>query len=71
MMVTAGGSRTITWPRDPAAGAPFKIQISEDLDDWTDLVAPHADIDESVSGQVTFTLPAGSAKTFCRLAVAP
>lgn len=72
-IVTVGGVRTITWPRDPAAIATFKVQISDTLaaGEWTDIVPPHASIDQSNPNQVTYTLPAGSPKKFCRLSVTP
>lgn len=61
----------VTWKRDPGAVASFMVQISDNLGSWTDIVPPHASIDESVVGQVTFTLPAGAATKFCRLVVTP
>lgn len=70
-VVTTGGVSTITWPRDPAALASFKIQISENLAGWDDIVPPHEDIDEATPGQVTYQLPAGAPKKFCRLLVVP
>jgi lysophospholipase L1-like esterase len=70
-VVASDGVRTVTWPRDPAAVASFKVQVSEDLDGWTDLEPPHASIDESHHGRVVFTLPAGSPGRFCRLVVTP
>lgn len=72
-VVTTGGVRSVTWPRDPSAAATFKVQVSATLaaDGWTDIVPPHASIDESNPNQVTFTFPAGDPKNFCRLAVTP
>jgi lysophospholipase L1-like esterase len=70
-VVTVGDVRTITWPRDPSLDAGFKIQISEDLEDWTDVVPPHASIDESNPEQVVYTLPEGSTTLFVRLVVTP
>lgn len=71
-VVTAGAVRTVTWPRDPAAIASFKIQISTTLapGGWTDVIPPHASIDTSNPNQVTYTLPAGTIQ-FCRLVVTP
>ena len=70
-VVTVGATRTVTWKRDPAAVATFLVQLSDNLTSWTEVVPPHASIDESVPGQVTFTLPAGAATKFCRLVVTP
>lgn len=61
----------VTWPRDPTAIASFKVQVSNDLMTWTDIVPPNASIDESIPTQVTYTLPTGAPKQFCRLAVTP
>ena len=69
-VVTAGAVRTVTWPRDPnAVITSFKVQISNDLNTRTDVVAPDRSIDTSNSNQVTYTLPTGSMKQFCRLSV--
>jgi len=65
----AGGK--VTWPRDPAALATFKVQVSTDLAIWTDVLPPNPSIDESIPTQVTYTLPIGVPKQFCRLAVMP
>ncbi|MCX6873667.1 MAG: hypothetical protein NTW21_07645 [Verrucomicrobia bacterium] len=70
-VVTTAGVRTVTWPRDPSAIASFKVQVSTNLSTWTDVVPPNAAIDESIPTQVTYTLPAGAAKQFCRLVVMP
>ena len=64
----------VTWPRESANPiTSFKVQISETLapGDWTDITPPHASIDESVAGEVSFTLPAGAVRKFCRLVVVP
>lgn len=70
-IVSSGGSLTITWPRDPAAAATFKVQVSDSLASggWTDIVPPHASINETNPAQVTFTLPSGDPRKFCRLSV--
>jgi fibronectin-binding autotransporter adhesin len=70
-VVTVGAVSTVTWPRDPAAVATFKVQISDTLaaGGWTDIVPPDASIDESNPNQITFTLPSGAPKKFCRLSV--
>jgi hypothetical protein len=66
----AGG--TVTWPRDPAATiTSFRVQVSDNLAAWTDIVPPHASIDTSVPARVTYTLPTGAARKFCRLVVVP
>jgi hypothetical protein len=51
----------------------FKVQISDTLaaGEWTDIVPPNASIDQSNPSQVTYTLPSGSTKKFCRLSVTP
>jgi hypothetical protein len=61
----------VTWKRDPAAVATFVVQISDNLGFWTDVVPPHASIDESIAGQITFTLPSGAVTQYCRLVVTP
>jgi len=61
----------VTWPRDPTAIASFKVQVSNDLMTWTDIVPPNPSIDESIPTQVTYTLPTGAPKQFCRLLVMP
>ena len=70
-LATDGTTHSVAWPRDPNARASFKIQISETLsaDDWTDIVPPHAEIDESDPNEVVFTLPPGTARLFVRLSV--
>ncbi len=70
-VTSSGGSLTITWPRDPAAAATFKVQVSDSLASgaWTDILPPHASINESTPTQVTFTLPSGDPRKFCRLSV--
>ena len=70
-VVTVSGVSTVTWPRDPAAVAAFKIQISDDLSEWTDILPPHASIDQSQADEITYTLPGGATRKFCRLAVTP
>jgi len=71
-VVTTAGVRTVTWPRDPTAViASFKVQVSDNLTNWTDIVPPNASINESNPNQVIYTLPSGAAKKFCRLVVTP
>jgi hypothetical protein len=70
-VVTVGGVRTVTWPRDPAAPASFKVQVSDNLSAWFDVEPPNESINESNPNQVTYTLPGGAAKKFCRLVVTP
>ena len=63
---------TVTWPRDPTATiTSFRVQVSDNLAAWTDIVPPHASINTSVPIRVTYTLPVGAAKKFCRLVVVP
>jgi hexosaminidase len=63
---------TVTWPRDPAATiTSFRVQISDNLATWTDIVPPNASIDTSDPNQVTYTLPTDTARKFCRLVVVP
>ena len=70
-VVTVGAVSTVTWPRDPAAVATFKVQISDTLaaGGWTDIVPPDASIDQTNPNQITYTLPSGAPKKFCRLSV--
>jgi autotransporter-associated beta strand protein len=70
-VVTDGAIRTITWPRDPAAGATFAIETSATLaaDEWTTITPPDPAIDLSDPTQVVFTLPADTQRLFIRLAV--
>ncbi|MCX6879125.1 MAG: hypothetical protein NTW21_35765, partial [Verrucomicrobia bacterium] len=61
----------VTWPRDPTVVASFIVQVSDNLSTWTDFVPPHASINETVPTQVTYTLPSGATRQFCRLVVTP
>ncbi len=70
-VVTTGTVMTVTWPRDPDAVATFMVQVSDDLSVWTDIVPPDASIDETITTEVTYTVPTGAAKKFCRLVVNP
>lgn len=56
---------TVTWTRDPTAGAPFRVLHSTDLSTWTDVTAS-ATISAT---QVSYTLPTTAAKGFVRLEV--
>ncbi len=58
----------VTWPHVREV-ASFEVQVSNDLATWTS--ADLADVDTSVAGEVTYTLPTGAAKKFCRLMVVP
>ncbi|MCX6880122.1 MAG: hypothetical protein NTW21_40905 [Verrucomicrobia bacterium] len=60
----------VTWPYVNAV-ASFMVQVSDNLADWADIVPPDPSIDESVPGLVTYTLPPGAEKEFCRLVVTP
>ena len=62
------GVRTVTWPRDPSAVATFKVQYSNNLQEWTNVVPPDPSIDTSISTEVTYTLPPGP-EVYCRLVV--
>jgi len=68
-VVSVGAVRTVTWPRDPAAIiTSFTVQISSTLNnDW--VAANPLDVDLSNANQVTYTLPTGAGKIFCRLSV--
>jgi autotransporter-associated beta strand protein len=70
-LVNTAGVLTVTWPRDPSAVATYKVQISDDLIVWSDVLPPNPNIDETVPTQVTYTLPSGSPVKFCRLVVTP
>ncbi|MCX6876286.1 MAG: hypothetical protein NTW21_21135 [Verrucomicrobia bacterium] len=59
----------VTWPRDPTAVATFMVQVSDNLTGWTDLAPPDPSIDETNPNQVTYTLPTGALRKFCRLVV--
>ncbi|MCX6876288.1 MAG: Ig-like domain-containing protein [Verrucomicrobia bacterium] len=61
----------VTWPRDPTAVATFKVQVSDNLSDtdWTDILPSDPSIDETNPNQVTYTLPGGAPRKFCRLVV--
>lgn len=70
-VVTAGSIRTVTWPRDPAAAvSSWKVQVSDDLATWNDIIPPDASIDTTDPTKVVYTLP-GGVKQFCRLSVTP
>ncbi|MCX6876285.1 MAG: hypothetical protein NTW21_21130 [Verrucomicrobia bacterium] len=70
-VVTTAGVMTVTWPRDPTAVATFKVQVSDNLidTDWTDILPSDPSIDETNPNQVTYTLPGGAPRKFCRLVV--
>lgn len=63
---------TIVWPRDLAATvASFKVQISDNLGAWTDVVPPDANLNLSNPSEVRYTLPTGAPRKFSRLVVTP
>ncbi|MGL4400811.1 MAG: hypothetical protein ACRCXD_13145 [Luteolibacter sp.] len=65
-------NRLITWQRDPSATvASFKVQVSDNLGSWADIVPPDANLNLSVPGEVRYTLPAGAPRKFSRLVVTP
>lgn len=47
-------SGTVTWPRDPSANTTFRVWISSNLTDWTDVTG---DADTSNPNQVSYTPP--------------
>jgi len=59
----------VTWPHvNPVAS--FAVQVSDNLTVWT--AANPADVDTTTDpAKVTYTLPTGAAKKFCRLVVTP
>ena len=60
-------ARVVSWPRNPAAtGVTFKVWTSPDLSSWIDVTASAAISDPNY---VKYTLPAGTAPVFVRLAV--
>ena len=71
-VVTTDGVMTVTWPRDPAATVTsFKVQVSDNLAAWSDIIPPDSSIDTSDPTKVVYTLPTGASKKFCRLVVIP
>jgi len=59
----------VTWPHVNAVTA-FEVQVSDNLADW--VPANPADIDTTTDpAKVTYTLPPGAVKKFCRLVVTP
>ncbi len=70
-IVTNGGVRTVTWPRDPEAAADFAVQTSTTLSSWTTITPPDASIDTSDPDQVAYTLPDQPGALFVRLVVTP
>jgi len=59
----------VIWPRAQAA-PPFKVQVSDNLGIWTDILPDDPDLSITL-GQVSYTLPLNAGKKFCRLAVTP
>ncbi|MCX6879132.1 MAG: hypothetical protein NTW21_35800, partial [Verrucomicrobia bacterium] len=58
----------VTWPHVGAVAA-FEVQVSANLSDWSP--ANPDDVDTTTAGLVTYTLPSGAVRTFCRLSVTP
>lgn len=56
---------TVAWPRDPSAGAKFRVMQSADLASWTDVTSSAT----VTATQVSYTLPSAEAKMFVRLEV--
>ena len=66
---------TVTWPNGgniPASeyGTQFVVQTSTDLVVWIDVPSNGAGL-SNTAGSVSYTLPTGQDKVFCRLAVTP
>jgi autotransporter-associated beta strand protein len=68
-VVTAGATRTVTWPKDAAFSGSYAVQTSSDLTTWADVTATPAVVDNGTS--VVYTFPASSGKLFVRLVVTP
>lgn len=68
-VVTAGATRTVTWPKDVAFSGSYAVQTSSDLTTWADVSATPAVVDNGTS--VVYTFPAPSGKLFVRLVVTP
>lgn len=72
--VSAGGTASVTWTRDPATTASFAVETSTILDgDWTPISSPdQGTVDTSDPSKVIYTFPTPpSGKRFVRLAVTP
>lgn len=68
-------SGTVTWPNggnipSSAYGTQFVVQTSTDLVNWTDVLVGDPNLNNT-SGSVSYTLPTGAPKEFCRFVVTP
>ena len=68
-------SGKVTWPNggnipSSAYGTQFVVQTSTDLVNWTNVLVGDPNLNNT-SGSVSYTLPTGDAKEFCRLVVTP
>ena len=71
-LANTAGTWTWTLAYDPAAAASYRFQLSDNLSGWTDLAPPDSRITVLTNpGRIRITLPAGTAKKFCRLLVTP
>ncbi|MCX6878074.1 MAG: autotransporter-associated beta strand repeat-containing protein [Verrucomicrobia bacterium] len=61
---------TVTWPYLNEVTS-FEVQVSDNLIDWAPAAAEDLATTLPPGGQVTYTLPPGAAKKFCRLMVVP
>lgn len=62
---------SITWPRDPSRTvASFKVEISNDLDSWTDVAEDDSSLTVTANS-VSFELPEADGPWFVRLRVTP
>jgi len=68
-------SNRVTWTNggniaSSAYGTQFVVQTSTDLNLWTDVLVDDAHLNNT-AGSVSYTLPSGAVRTFCRLSVTP
>lgn len=64
------GTWSWTLPYDPSAAASYKFQSSDGLSIWADALPGEIQILTSPD-RIQFTLPSGTGRKFCRLAVTP
>ena len=69
-LVNTAGAWRWTLPYDPAAAASYKFQSSDGLSIWADALPGEIQILASPD-RIQFTLPSGTGRKFCRLAVTP
>ncbi|MCX6873730.1 MAG: hypothetical protein NTW21_07965, partial [Verrucomicrobia bacterium] len=68
-------NKKVTWPNggnipSSAYGTQFVVQTSTDLATWTNVPADNGNL-SNTAGSVSYTLPPGLGKEFCRLVVMP